>query len=171
MKQSQSKEQYRIDLASDIIDRRHIHLSTSTYLSDKIERDDLIEKELKHMSEANAGRNLFTMLRFDIKGFMDPESIKRNTLTRVDVTIDGHITPLNTKNEIEDHLLKRNPQSYWAAGSTPFGHTPVGRSLGPTGDSPLANSILDGTFTHTNLAVKPLIYADDLIALISLQLL
>jgi hypothetical protein len=106
------------------------------------------------MSEANARPNLFTMLIFDIKGFIDPDSIKRNALTRFDVTFDGRITPLTAKNEIEDHLLQRNPQSYWAAGITSFGHTPLGRSLSPTGDSPLANSILNVTFTHPNLAVK-----------------
>jgi hypothetical protein len=106
------------------------------------------------MAEANSRRNLFTMLRFNTKGFIDPNSINNNALTRVDVTIVGCITPLTTKNEIEDHLLQCNHQAYWAAGSTPFGHTPLGRSLGPTGDSPLANSILDGKFIHPNLAVK-----------------
>jgi hypothetical protein len=94
------------------------------------------------------------MIRFDIKGFIDPDSIKRNALARVDFTIYGRITPLTTKNEIEDHLLQCNPQSYWVAGSTPFGHTPLGRSLSLTCDSPLANFILDGTFTNTNLEVK-----------------
>jgi hypothetical protein len=106
------------------------------------------------MSEANARCNLFTMLIFDIKCFIYPDSIKRNALTMMDITISGHLTPLSTKNEIEDHLLLRNPQSYWAAGSTPFGHTPLGRSLGPTCDSPLSNYILDGTFAHPNLAFK-----------------
>jgi hypothetical protein len=97
-KQAQSKEQYQIDLVSDIIDRRHIHLSPSTSLSDKLEREELIKRKLKYMSEANARRNLFTMLRFDIKRFIDPDSINRNALTRVDVTISGHITPLTTNN-------------------------------------------------------------------------
>jgi hypothetical protein len=114
----------------------------------------LPRKNLKHMSKANARRNLFTMLIFEIKGFIDADSIKRNALTRVDVTIYGRITPLTGKNEIEDHLLQRNPWSYWDAGSTLFGHTPLWLSLGPTGDPPLANSILDGTFTHPNLTIK-----------------
>jgi hypothetical protein len=90
----------------------------------------------------------------DIRGFIDPDSIKSNILTRVDVTIDWHITPLATKNEIEDHLLQRNHQSYWSADSTPFGHTPLGLSLGPTVESPFDDSILDGTLTHPDLAVK-----------------
>jgi hypothetical protein len=153
-KQAQSKERYQADLSSDIIDRKYSHLSHLTSLSDKVERDDLIEWKLKYMYEANARRNLFTMLRFDIKGFIDPDSVKRSAITIVDVTIDVRIAPLTTKIEIEDHLLQRNPQAYWASGNTPFGHTPLGLSLGPTGDSSLANSILNGTFTHPNLAIQ-----------------
>jgi hypothetical protein len=40
-----------------------------------------------------------------------------------------------------------------ASGTTPFGHTALGRSLGPTGDSPLADSILDGSLSHPNHAL------------------
>jgi hypothetical protein len=52
------------------------------------------------MSEAIARRKVYTMLKFDIKGFIDPDSIKRNALARVDVTVDGRITPLATKMKI-----------------------------------------------------------------------
>jgi hypothetical protein len=118
-KQAQSKERYQSDLASDIIDRKYSHLSLLTSLSDKLERDDLIERKLKYMlCESNARRNLFTVLRFDIEGFIDPDSVKRSALVRVDVTIDGGITPIKTKIEIEDHLLQHNPQAYWASDNT-----------------------------------------------------
>jgi hypothetical protein len=40
------------------------------------------------------------------------------------------------------------------SGTTPFGHTPLGRQLGDTGYSTLAESILDGSFTHTNPAIS-----------------
>jgi hypothetical protein len=56
--------------------------------------------------------------------------------------------------EIEDHILTRNPQAYWNSGTTPFGHTSLGCVIGPTGDSPLAGSIIDGSFTHLNHAVS-----------------
>jgi hypothetical protein len=36
------------------------------------------------MSEAVTRQNLFIMLKFDIEGFIDPYSIKRNALARVD---------------------------------------------------------------------------------------
>jgi hypothetical protein len=94
------------------------------------------------------------MLKFDIKGFINPDSIKRNSLARVDITINGYITPLTTNHEIEDHLSQRNPQAYWDDGTTPFGHMALGRALGPTGDSPLENLIIDDSLTHSNLAFR-----------------
>jgi hypothetical protein len=153
-RQTHVKEQYQYDLATDIIDRRYHHIAPEHSISDKLERDDLIDNKLKSMKEAKARSNLFTMLCFEIKGFIDPHSIKRNALTRVDVMIDGRLTPLTTRVDIEDHLLTRNPQAYLVSGTTPFGHTAPGRSLGPTGYSPLADSILDGSFYHPHQAVS-----------------
>jgi hypothetical protein len=72
------------------------------------------------MKEAKAKSNLFTMLRFDVKGFIDPHIIKRNALTCVDVLIDGILTPLTTNADIENHLFARNPLAYLASGTTPF---------------------------------------------------
>jgi hypothetical protein len=107
--QSHMKEQYQYDLASDIIDRRHRHLYPQHSISDKLEREDLIDNKLKHMKDAKAKSNLFTMLRLNIKGFIDPHIIKRNALTRVDFRIDGRLTLLTRKAELEDHLLARDP--------------------------------------------------------------
>jgi hypothetical protein len=151
--QTNAKEQYQFVLASHIIDRKLRHLTTSDYLSDKLQHEDLNDRKLKHMSEATARGNLFTMLKFDIQGLMNPYSIKHNALTRVDATIGGCITPLIIKDEIEDHLLRHNPQAYCASGTTPFGHNALGRALGPTGNSPLTESILDGSFTYPDLAI------------------
>jgi hypothetical protein len=124
-KQTQAKEQYQLYLASDIIDQKYSHLFPSTSISYRLERDDLTERKLKYMSEATARRNLFAMLKFDIKGFIYPDSIKMNALTRVDVTINICISPLTTKSEVEYHLLSRNHQAYWEAGSTHFVQTPL----------------------------------------------
>jgi hypothetical protein len=148
------KEQYQCDLASDMIYRKYRHLSPDVSPSDKLERENHIDRNLKYTSNATARRNLFTLLTFDMKGFIDPYSIKRNTLTRVDVKINNQVSPLMTKNKIKYHLLKRNPQACWAAGSTPFGHTDLGRAPRPTGYSPLTESILDGSFSHTDHAIN-----------------
>jgi hypothetical protein len=153
-RQTHEKEQYKYDLATDIIDRHYHHLAPEHSISDKLKRDDLIDNKLKNMKEAKSRSNLFTMLQLYIKGFIDPHSIKGNALTRADGMIDGHSTPLATKVEIKDHLLTRNPQAYMASGTTPFGHTVLGRSLGPTGDYPLNDSIIESSFSHPNHAVS-----------------
>jgi hypothetical protein len=153
-RQINANEQYQHDLATNIIDRQYRHLSHEHSLSEKLEQEDLINNKLRYMLESRARRNLCTMLKFDIKGFIDPYSIARNALARVDATEDGRITPLTAKVEIEDHFLTRNPHAHWASGTTRFGHTALGRAIGPTGDSPLANSILGGFFSHPNLAVS-----------------
>jgi hypothetical protein len=49
----------------------------------------------------------------------------------VDFMVNGRLTPLTTKVEIEYHLLTRSPQSYLASGTTLFAHTALGGSLGP----------------------------------------
>jgi hypothetical protein len=63
------------------------------------------------VKEEKARSNLFIMLHVDIKGSIDPHSIKCNALTRADVMINVRLTRLTTKVEIEDHLLTINPQA------------------------------------------------------------
>jgi hypothetical protein len=69
-RQAHAKEQHQHYLASDIIDRRHRHLSPEHSLSDKLEQEDLIEKKRNHMYGSSARSNLFTMLNFDIEGLI-----------------------------------------------------------------------------------------------------
>jgi hypothetical protein len=107
--QSKAKVAYQHDLAADIIDRKHDHLCGSNALSGKIQRDDLIDKKIRSMNESNARHNLFTLLKFDIKRFINPSSIKWSALTRIDITPNDVISSLTTKGKLEDHLLQRNP--------------------------------------------------------------
>jgi hypothetical protein len=74
------KEQYQHNLTSDIIDRKYQQISTSDYLTDEFQCEDFIDRKFKHISEASARRNLFTMLKFNIKGCVDPYSINQNDL-------------------------------------------------------------------------------------------
>jgi hypothetical protein len=76
--QSKAKLQYQHDLATDIIDRKHDHLCASPNLSDKTLHDDLIKNKIRSMNESTARCNLFTILKFDIKGFINPLIIKQN---------------------------------------------------------------------------------------------
>jgi hypothetical protein len=78
------------------------------------------------MNESKARRDLFTLLKFNIKGFINPSSIKKSLLIRVDITSNGVVSYLTTKSEIEDHLLQCDPLAYWASGTTPFGYSALG---------------------------------------------
>jgi hypothetical protein len=71
--QSKAKLLYQHDLATDIIDIKHAHLCVSPTLSDKILHDDLIKNKIRSMNESIARRNLFTLLKFKIKGFINLE--------------------------------------------------------------------------------------------------
>jgi hypothetical protein len=49
---------------------------------------------------------------------------------------------------VEHHLIARNVEQFGHAGAPPFGFTDLGEELGHTGDSAMAEEILDGTLEH-----------------------
>jgi hypothetical protein len=49
-------------------------------------------------------------------------------------------------------LIKRNVEQFSHAGATPFGYTELGKDLGHTGDSQMAQEIYDGTLEHDALS-------------------
>jgi hypothetical protein len=57
-------------------------------------------------------------------------------------------TKIEDKDEVEHHLIARNVEQFSHMGATPFGYTDIGRELGHTGDSAIAEEILDGTLYH-----------------------
>jgi hypothetical protein len=55
---------------------------------------------------------------------------------------------IEDKEEVEHQLIDRNVEQFSHAGETPFGYTELGKELGHTGDSDIADSILNGTLEH-----------------------
>jgi hypothetical protein len=49
-------------------------------------------------------------------------------------------------------LIKRNVEQFSHAGATPSGYTELGKDLGHTGDSQMAQDIYDGTLEHDALS-------------------
>jgi hypothetical protein len=76
---------------------------------------------------------------------------------------DGLWRQIGGKVQVEEHLIERNVKQFSHAGATPLGYTELGRGLGHTGDTPLAEVILEGTFVHDSLS-------DDALAAIVKQL-
>jgi hypothetical protein len=110
----------------------------------------MINKEVK--------KRLFLILRCDIKGAINPASIIRSPMARIDVMLeDGTIISKNTKQGMEERLLEVNPKVHRAAGLTPFGDSDLGQRLGPYGSSPLATAILEGSYEHDNFAINAII--------------
>jgi hypothetical protein len=53
---------------------------------------------------------------------------------------------------MEEHLMERNIEQLSHTGKTPFGYSELGTELGHTGDSQMANGILEGTLQHECLS-------------------
>jgi hypothetical protein len=87
------------------------------------------------------------------RGHVKPKSTKRLSLNRMDVQTEGGLwRHIVGKVQVEEHLIERNVEHFSHAGSTPLGYTDLGRELGHTGDTPMAEAILDGTFEHDALS-------------------
>jgi hypothetical protein len=71
-------------------------------------------------------------------------------------TEDGLWRKIIGKTQVEEHLIERNVEQFSHAGATPLGYTDLGRELGHTGDTPIAEAILDGTFEHQSLTDEAL---------------
>jgi hypothetical protein len=57
---------------------------------------------------------------------------------------------------VEEHIIERNFEQFSHAGATPLGYTDLRIELGHTGDTPMAEAILDCTFEHESLTDEAL---------------
>jgi hypothetical protein len=56
------------------------------------------------------------------------------------------------KDDLDDHLIARHVEQFYHAGDTAFGYTDMGKELGHTGDSPMAQAMYDGNLEHDALS-------------------
>jgi hypothetical protein len=99
----------------------------------------------------------FRKLGYQIRGHVKPKSTKKSSLNRLDVqTEDGHWRKIAGKTQVEEHLIERNVEQFSHEGAAPLGYTELGRELGHTGDTPMTEAILDGTFIHESLTDEAL---------------
>jgi hypothetical protein len=57
-------------------------------------------------------------------------------------------TKIEDREDVEHHLIARNVEQLSHAGVTPFGFTDLCKDLGHTGDSAMAEEIVDVTLEH-----------------------
>jgi hypothetical protein len=113
-----------------------------------IEREEKIELEVKARENRRNTQGSFRKLGKTVRGHVKPNSNKKSSLTRVSVPDDGPVglrQHIIGKDALEDHLIKRNIEQFSHARATPFGYTDLGKDLGHTGDSQMAQDIYDGT--------------------------
>jgi hypothetical protein len=53
---------------------------------------------------------------------------------------------------VQEHIIKRNVEQFSHAGETPLGYTKLGHELDHTGDTHMAEAILEGTFVRDSLS-------------------
>jgi hypothetical protein len=145
---------YEVEVATFRVEKKFPHL-TEYNAACAIEREENIEVEFKAQENRRNTQGSFRKLGRQIQGHVKPNSNKKSSIIRVLVPDDGpeglwqHISG---KNNLEDHLFKRNVKQFSHAGATPFGYTYLGKDLGHTCDSQMAQDIYDGTLEHDALS-------------------
>jgi hypothetical protein len=147
---------YEVEVATARAERRYPHIVEDNVMQAQ-EREERIEKEVKQRETRRSTQKSFRKLGYQIRGHVKPNSTKKSSLNRLDVqTEDGLWRQIVGKTQVEEHLIERNVEQFSHAGATPLGYTELGRELGHTGDTPMAEAILDGTLEHDSLADKAL---------------
>jgi hypothetical protein len=115
-----------------------------------VEKEILVEKEFKVRENRKTAQRSWRKLGRHGRGHIKPNALKRSKLIHVEVPSNKETTWTNIEdnNEVQYHLITRNAEQFRHAGATPFGYTDLGRELGHTRDSAVAEEILDGTLDH-----------------------
>jgi hypothetical protein len=141
-------------------EQRYPHLTVDNVMQAQ-ECEEQIKKEVKQRETRQSTQKSVRKLGYQIRGHVNPNSTKKSSLNIIDVqTEDGLLCQLVGKVQVEEHLIEQNVKQFSHAGLTLLGYTGLGRELGHTGDTPMAEAILDGTFEHDSL------YDDALLAIV-----
>jgi hypothetical protein len=143
---------YEVEVATTRVDRRYPNLTEDNVMQSQA-REERIEKEVKQRATRRSTQKSFRKLGYQIRGHVKPNSTKKSCFNRLDVPMeDGILRQIGGKVQVEEHLIERNIEKFSDAGATPLGYTEVGRELGHTGDTPMAEAILEGTFVYDSLS-------------------
>jgi hypothetical protein len=119
---------------------------------DLVDKDNLVAKVLKTRENRKTAERSWKKLAIQIRGIIIPETLKRSRLTKIEVPDGDEGRKVEDKEITEEHLMERNIEQLSHAGKTPFGYSYLGAELGHTGDSQMANIILEGTLKHECLS-------------------
>jgi hypothetical protein len=120
-----------------------------------IEREENIELEIKARENRRNTQGSFRKLGRQIRGHVEPNTAKKSSLTRVSVPDEGPegLWKHNIgKDDLEEQLIERNFEQFSHARATPFSYMDLGKELGHTGDSQMAQYIYEGNLEHAGLS-------------------
>jgi hypothetical protein len=120
----------------------------------------LVAKVLKTGKNRKMAKRSWKKLGRQIRGIIKPETLKRSRLTKIEVPDGDEWKKVEDKEIMEEHLTEQNIEQLSHAGNTPFGYSDLGAELGHTGESQMANDILEGTLQHeclSNEAIREIV--------------
>jgi hypothetical protein len=143
---------YELEVATARVEKRFPQLTEDDESCD-IEREDRIQHELKSRENKRTSQKTFRKLGRQIRGQVKPNSANKSSLSKVTVPeTDGTWTHIIGKDDLEDNLIQRNVEQFSLEEETPFGYSPLGKKLGHTGHSQMADAIHEGTLEHEALS-------------------
>jgi hypothetical protein len=115
-----------------------------------VEKEFLVEKEFKVCDNRKTAQRSWRKMGRQTRGHINHNMLQRSNLMHAEVPSNNETTwtKFEDKDKVEHHLIARNVEHFSHAGATPFGFTDIGKELGHTGDSVMAEEILDGTLEH-----------------------
>jgi hypothetical protein len=145
------RTQFEVELATMIVEHNHPYLCDGNEY-DLVDKDNLVAKVLKTRDNRKTAKRSWKKLGRQIRGIIKPETLKRSRITKIEVPDGDEWKKVEDEEIMEDHLMERNIEQFSHAGKTPFGYLDLGAELGHTGDSKMANDILEGTLQHECLS-------------------
>jgi hypothetical protein len=121
---------YEVEVATARVENRFPHL-----IEDKnactIEREDKIELEIKARKSRRNTQGSLRKLGHQIRRHVKPNTAKKSSLTRVvfpDDGPEGLWKQIIGNDGVDDHLIARNAEQFFHAGTTQFGYTELAKN-------------------------------------------
>jgi hypothetical protein len=133
------RRQYEVQVAQSIVEKSNPRYKEGE-IFDPVEKEILVEKEFKLRENRKTAQRSWRKMGCQIRVHIRPNSLQRSKWMHVEVPSNNETiwTKIEDKDEVEHHLIARNVEHFSHAGATPFGFKDLGRELGYTGDSAMA---------------------------------
>jgi hypothetical protein len=138
--------QYEVEIAEAMVENINPR-SKDRKIFDPVEKEILVEREVKTRKNRRTAQRSWRKVGRKIRGYLKPNTLKWSKLMHVEVP-NGYgtaSTKIENKAEVESRLIDRNVEQFSDAGTTPFGYTALEKELRHTGNSDMAENILNGT--------------------------